>query len=356
MAATLLDSLIQKIVQRPDGILIPNDPEMTGTGDWQGFEPLSFEENQDLKHFVTLLKNCDVIVDPEMRTSFIDGVYKYKNVFFIVFDEWCNTSESIIVRARPISRSEARRLLIKEIEHLKMSCFGLENVTNIAYSEEQILERKAQIEELVSTRINQTTLSKFDGWDTQARKNKVWEQINDFVERKGIYPSDIDIFNMHGMQHPQVKKEDLQDATKKLLSELRGSNDQITLPIDPKLNDTVTKADILTYEAVEEICRNAEYISSSNGPISYDVSLYRLGNLYFERTTVNHLDPYNLKDWTRIHKLRQISKDEANNLKEKWNASSNEQTKELLQALEIRQKNLKRSESLLKNLDQGLWR
>ena len=344
----------EKLRNSASGIQIPNNPEITSISNNPGFKLLSIKEQEELNQFMLLLKCCEVISQRMGRISYVEGIYRFERDFFIVWHESTDNIKEWDLYVRSISHREARKLLIKEIEELRMDCAGMDFLTEDPQTDAQSIDRKTEIEELISNRIKQTTLTKFSGWDAQARKSKVWELIEEFFEKNRKYPTDNEILGLEGMRHPHLKIGDLKIAVKKLLRDLENAKDKIPVPIDPLMGHEVTDEEILTFEAVQEICRTAELICPPLGQMFGQTELYKLDNLYFERVIINHLDDYESKHWTRIHYLRKTSKKEMENLRRQDDASTKELLGTLSYTLERYRQELKSSEDTLKRLDEDL--
>lgn len=237
-------------------IQIPNDPELTGTGDWQGRKPLKEEEMLHLKAFLSFIKECNFICRENLPSSRIAGIYQKNGIFIKVSDEWNEVEQGIALYAAPVSSGFTQKYLLGIVQELKVTIPSLNNTSINVGALPKNAKREEEIEKLISDRIRITTPNKFVGWGNQKRKELLWKQIHRFVDLLDVYPTDNQIQHMHGMRHPS-----LNTRLTELRDEIEAFEKNIPIPIFESIED-LTAEEFLLYEAIVEYCRNVEFLGT----------------------------------------------------------------------------------------------
>ena len=97
--------LTQKIVK------VPNDPDLSGTSDWQDRKPLSPENSLILSLFLNFLDRSEVFCPDVFPSSSIAGLYLLDHTLFFVWDEWVESDVSVVIFAQATSAELAKDYL-----------------------------------------------------------------------------------------------------------------------------------------------------------------------------------------------------------------------------------------------------
>jgi len=235
---------------------IPNDPELTGTRDWQGRKPLTEEEILCLEAFLSFINECKFICRQTLPSSNIEGIYQQGDIFIKVSDEWDDVEQRVIVYATPVTFDFTQKYLLSAVEEIKLIIPSLLFTNKNVGAVPRNTKREEQIEKLISDRIRITTLNKFIGWGNQKRKKLLWNEINRFVDLLGVYPTNNQILHMHGMRHPSLNA-----RLTELRDEIELLEKNIPIPIFESIED-LTKEEFILYEAMIEYCRNIKFIGA----------------------------------------------------------------------------------------------
>jgi len=256
MSQKIYEVFLAQLLATKEPILIPNDPVLTGTADWQPRKPLTKTETLFLENVLSLIKDCKPICKDILPSSNIAGVYQKDKIFIEVSDEWNVVTESVEVYVIPVSKDFTKKYLIREIEELNKVIRSLVKISNNVAASPINADRNKQIRKLVSDRIRRTTLSKFSGWGAQTRSADTWRTINRFVDLLDVYPTDDQILQMSGMIHPQINSRlsDLRD-------EIEIYKKKISIPASEIFED-LTNEELLLYEAIVEYCRSIQFIGA----------------------------------------------------------------------------------------------
>ncbi len=309
-----IQNLMDEIQKASSDVLIPNNPEVTGTSNSLQKLNLTQYEQDRLETFMSLINNSNIIVEPLTPHCFIEGVYEYQKHYFEVWDEWDAKQEIDVIFVRTITRDKAKEKLVKKINELRNLLQKFDASPKKDISSPMTLE---DIETLIKKRIQITTLNKTSGWGALSRRHYALNDVNKFMEANGRYPDRNEMLSMHVMKHHPHLKSGISD----LLRNLEKLDGKMKLPLNPNYGITLSKEELLVYESIEAICNDAEKFAS---PTFFDQDgngIYKINKQFFVRRTTDLGTNDDIRDRYQ-HEIMKINEIEAIKIKEAWDAES----------------------------------
>ena len=109
-----------------------------------------------------------------------------------------------------------------------------------------------------------------------------------------------------------------------LLSSLEGSNQKISVPVDPSYGDVLSNDDQKIFDAVLELCERAELFAVEPVIFFEGVGIYKYNDLFFERVVVDLYDPPIRDEREYQHYLQRLTHEEAKDKQKLWKGEASQ--------------------------------